>query len=308
MQATIFSSRRDFIRYSAALLGGVSLTPLKPAAGYKPRLCFSTLGCPDWDFEQITTFAADHGYQGIEIRGIQRELDLVKCPVFSTAGARASSLQRMKEQKLSFTGLGSSATLHYKDMSKRQTNLEEGKRFIDLAAQLKCPYVRVFPNNFPKDQGREETFELIKSGLLYLSDHARGSGVDVLLETHGDLVQSNDLQEIMKEVNSKKIGLIWDISNMWTVTGEAPADVYSRLKKYIRHVHVKDAVKENGKLRYTFVGKGEVPVFNALDLLANDNYKGYLSFEWEKLWHPEIETPELALADYPKAIKAHFNP
>ena len=115
-----------------------------------------------------------------------------------------------------------------------------------------------------------------------------------------------DLEKIMKEVGSSKIGLIWDISNMWTVRGEVPSIVYPVLKKYIRHVHVKDAIKEEGKLRYTFLGKGQVPVFEGIDLLARDKYKGYYSFEWEKLWHPEIAEPELALADYPKAMKAHF--
>jgi sugar phosphate isomerase/epimerase len=148
--------------------------------------------------------------------------------------------------------------------------------------------------------------DLIKAGLLELSAHAKGSGVEVLMETHGDLVYLADLAKIMKEVNSPKIGLIWDISNMWTVTGEAPATVYPTLKKYIRHVHIKDAIKEEGKLRYTFLGKGQVPIFEGIDLLARDNYKGFYSFEWEKLWHPEIAEPELALADYPKAMKAHF--
>ncbi len=288
------------------MLGGLLYLPAFAKTGYSPKLSFSTLGCPDWNFDKITAFAAEHGYKGLEIRGIQRELDLVKSPVFSSASARSLTMARMKEKGLRFVGLGSSSTLHFKEAVKRKAQLEDGKRFIDLAEQLNCPYVRVFPNNFPKEQTKEETMDLIKAGLLELSTHAKGSGVEVLMETHGDLVYMADLEKIMKEVGSSKIGLIWDISNMWTVTGEAPSMVYPVLKKYIRHVHVKDAIKEEGKLRYTFLGKGQVPVFEGIDLLARDKYKGYYSFEWEKLWHPEIAEPELALADFPKAMKAHF--
>lgn len=288
------------------MLGGLLYLPAFAKTGYSPKLSFSTLGCPDWNFDKITAFAAEHGYKGLEIRGIQRELDLVKSPVFSSASARSLTMARMKEKGLRFVGLGSSSTLHFKEAVKRKAQLEDGKRFIDLAEQLNCPYVRVFPNNFPKEQTKEETMDLIKAGLLELSTHAKGSGVEVLMETHGDLVYMTDLEKIMKEVGSSKIGLIWDISNMWTVTGEAPSMVYPVLKKYIRHVHVKDAIKEEGKLRYTFLGKGQVPVFEGIDLLARDKYKGYYSFEWEKLWHPEIAEPELALADFPKAMKAHF--
>lgn len=306
MQGKHNLTRRQFIQTSGILLGGIAAFPAWASMKEQPKLSFSTLGCPDWSFEKITGFAAANGYTGIEVRGIQRELDLVKSPIFSSAAARAETKNRMKQNRLSFVGLGSSSTLHFKDAATRKAQLEDGKRFIDLAEQLDCPNVRVFPNNFPKEQSKAESMELIKAGLLELAEHAKGSRVSVLMETHGDLVYVDDLEAIMKQVNHPKLGLIWDISNMWTITGESPSLVYPRIKKHIRHVHVKDAVKEGGKLRYTFLGKGEVPVFEAIDLLANDNYRGYYSFEWEKLWHPEIAEPELALADFPKAMKAHF--
>lgn len=306
MQGKHNLTRRQFIQTSGILLGGIAAFPAWASMKEQPKLSFSTLGCPDWSFEKITGFAAANGYTGIEVRGIQRELDLVKSPIFSSAAARAETKNRMKQNRLSFVGLGSSSTLHFKDAATRKAQLEDGKRFIDLAEQLDCPNVRVFPNNFPKEQSKAESMELIKAGLLELAEHAKGSRVSVLMETHGDLVYVDDLEAIMKQVNHPKLGLIWDISNMWTITGESPSLVYPKIKKHIRHVHVKDAVKEGGKLRYTFLGKGEVPVFEAIDLLANDNYRGYYSFEWEKLWHPEIAEPELALADFPKAMNAHF--
>jgi hypothetical protein len=63
----------------------------------------------------------------------------------------------------------------------------------------------------------------------------------------------------------------------------------------------------NDKINYVRLKEGEVPIFEAIDLLAKDGYKGYYSFEWEKLWHPEIEDPELAIADYAKVMNEHFN-
>ena len=102
-------------------------------------------------------------------------------------------------------------------------------------------------------------------------------------------------------------GLVWDISNMWTVTKEPPVEVYALLKKYIRHTHIKDATLVNGKPSYTLLGRGEVPIFEAIDVLEKNKYKGFYSFEWEKLWHPEILEPEIALADYPVEMKKHFN-
>ncbi len=54
------------------------------------------------------------------------------------------------------------------------------------------------------------------------------------------------------------------------------------------------------------LGNGEAPIFEGIDTLSKGGYNGYFSFEWEKLWHPEIAEPEIALADYPKKMKDHF--
>ena len=300
------SSRRKFLQSSAVLVAtAVAGTSFK-LKKTSPLLSFSTLGCPDWPFKKIVDFAAANDYKGIEVRGILRQLDLPKCNEFSSAENRAATVKLMEEKGLRFVDLGSSATLHFKDAATRQKNLDDGRRFIDLAQQINCPYIRVYGNNFPKEQDRNETMDLVITGLTELGNHAKASGVKVLMETHGDFVKIADLEKIMQATAHPNVGLIWDISNMWTVTKEPPAEAYKKLKKYIYHTHIKDAAMVDGKLQYKFLGQGEVPIFEAMEILVRDEYKGYYSYEWEKLWHPELAEPELALADYPRAVKAHF--
>jgi sugar phosphate isomerase/epimerase len=301
------STRREFLQTSAMLAASAVIGSSFDFKKKKPLLSFSTLGCPDWSYQQITDFAVKHGYKGIEIRGILRQMDLPKCNEFNTAENRSATMAMMKEKGLQFADLGSSATLHFAEGAEREKNLDEGKRFIDLAQQINCPYIRVFPNNFPKGQERSATIDLIIKGLVDLGDHAKDSHVTVLMETHGELVKSEDLEVIMRSAEHPNVGLVWDPVNMWTVTKESPSAVYPKLKKYIRHTHIKDAKLAGDKLEYKFLGEGETPVFEAIDLLAKGGYKGFYSFEWEKLWHPEIADPEIAFADYPKKMKQHFN-
>lgn len=299
------SSRREFLQSSALLLGAMACSSFDQPKKNQ-LLSFSTLGCPDWSFENIVAFAVKHNYQALEVRGLLREMDLTKSKQFNSAESRAETLKLMKDSGLKFIGLGSSATLHFSGATERQKNLDEGRRFIDLAQAIDCPYVRVFPNNFPKEQEKTMTLDLITKGLLQLAEHAKGSKVSVLMETHGDLVRTDDLLTIMNGASHKQTGLVWDISNMWTITKDSPAEVYKKIKKYIRHTHIKDATMVNGKPQYVLLGKGEVPIFQALDELEKGGYEGYYSFEWEKLWHPEIAEPEVALADYPNVIREHF--
>lgn len=297
------TNRRAFLQSAALLLAGTMVSYSFDFKKKKPLLSFSTLGCPDWSFEKITDFAVQHAYQGLEIRGLQRQMDLTKCSEFSTTQSRKATVKLMQDKGLHFVGLGSSSTLHFAGATERKKNLDEGRRFIDLADEIDCPYIRVFPNNFPKEQERNQTIDLITQGLLELAGHARGSKVSVLMETHGDLVKTDDLLIIMNAAQHKHASLVWDITNMWTVTKEPPAEVYQKLKKYIRHTHIKDAKMVSGKPQYTLLGQGEVPIFAAIDELIKDNYKGYYSFEWEKLWHPELAEPEIALAHYPNAMR-----
>jgi sugar phosphate isomerase/epimerase len=270
------------------------------------KLSFSTLGCPDWSFDKIIDFARDNHYTGIEVRGILREMDLTKVPEFSGPDAIALTLNKMKDRGLFFVDLGSSAALHFPAGEERTKNLDEAKRFIDLADKLYCPYVRVFPNQLPKDRDREESLKLIIQGLRELGEYASKTNVSVLLESHGELIYTKDLLTVMEGAKHPHVGLVWDICNMWFATRESPQEVYAVLKPYIRHTHIKDLKIVNGKEEYVLLGTGIVPIFQGIDLLYRNAYPGYYSFEWEKLWHPEILDPKIALANYPVAMKKHF--
>ena len=300
------TSRKEFLQSSALLLGATLVGKKLDLIKDKQLLAFSTIGCPDWSLSKIVDFAWKHNYNGIEVRGLKREINLPKCPEFSNAAIQ-STLNLMKDKKLKFVGLGSSCKLHFGEGAEREKNMAEGKAFIDLAQQLNCPNIRVFPDLLPKDRDKDEVMDFIVKGLLELGSYAKASGTMVLMETHGDLVWAHDIDEIMKKAAHSNVGLVWDFCNMWTITKEPPAETYRLLRKYIHHTHIKDAKLVDGKPKYTRLGQGDVPVAEAIEALVKGGYKGYYSFEWEKLWHPDLEDPETALADYPVAMAKYFN-
>ena len=299
-------TRREFLHTSPALLGLAWGDFSFSAKKYQPKLAFSTLGCPKWSFETIVKCAVDNGYQGIEIRGIQGQLDLPLCPEFSTPARLVASKQLVESNQLRIVDLGASAQMHHADPTKRKKQLDDARRFIDLAQQLNCPNVRVFPDDLPKDQDEKMTLDLIAQGLLELGEYAKGSGVKILLESHGKVVSTERLLSIMRAAEHPQVGLIWDVYNMWSVTKEAPKMVHQQLKKYICHVHLKDARQVVDKHEYVLLGEGEAPLTEAIRALSKDKFAGYYSFEWEKMWHPEIAEPEVAIPHYAKAVKGYF--
>lgn len=301
------SNRRLFLQTAASALAVTLAAPSFSRQKSKPLLSFSTLGCPRWTLNQILTCAVENGYQGVELRGLQGELDLPKCPEFRTPESIKTTRQLFEDKGVQLVDLGSSAQLHHAEPGKRLAQLDHAKRFIELAGQLNCPHVRVFPDDLPKEQDREKSIELIINGLLELGTFANNSPVSVLLESHGKVVDSALLSRIMTAAKHPHVGLIWDVVNMWSVTKEPPKQVYATLKNYIRHVHLKDLkLLADDRHQYTLFGEGEAPLAEALTALGDGGYKGYYSFEWEKMWHPELAEPEVAFPHFAKAIRKYI--
>jgi sugar phosphate isomerase/epimerase len=305
--------RRGFLR---TLAGSVTATTLartawasddaKPAtARRRLPLAFSTLGCPAWEWPRILDEADRMGYAALELRGIQGEMDLTRRPEFQGPELK-ENLDRLAARGLRISDLGSSAEMHHPEGPTRTAQLDEGRRFIDLAHALGAPYVRVFGNKLAPGEERRATVERVVAGLRALGEHAKGSGVGVLVESHGDFTRSADLLEILTSAGMPNVGLLWDAHHTVTSGGEAPADTFRALGRFIRHTHLKDSRPDGDGVRYVLTGEGTVPVKAIVKVLVDGGYQGFYCFEWEKKWHPEIEEPEIAFPHYARVMTAYL--
>src|SRR6266516_3039414 len=284
------TTRRQFGGTAAALL-------LPWQAPKRLPLGFSTLGCPTWPWPRILDFAAEHQFAAVELRGIQTNMDLTKVPEF--APDRLGEVRtQVAALGLSVSCLGASAQMHDMDPAKHAAQLDEARRFIDLAQALGAPYVRVFGNEYVAGVPRDQMLAHIAGALHGLSDHANGKGVTVLIESHGAFTDSPALLEILQKADSPNVALLWDAHHTFVSGKEQPEDTVRQLGGFIRHTHLNDSVPAGNDRRYVLTGTGEVPVKRQIAALAKIGYRGFYSFEWEKRWHPEIEEPERAIAHY----------
>jgi sugar phosphate isomerase/epimerase len=238
-----------------------------------------------------------HGFPAIELRGLQEHVDITKHPELAPerlVGVR----QQLDDCGVTVTCLGSSAVMHERDRYVGIRQVLDAIRYIDLAHALGAPYVRVFGDRYLPDEPREATRERIAATLRGLGEYARGQGVTVLIESHGDFTDSPSLREILQRADSPGVALLWDAHHTFVTSSEPPAETVARVGRWIRHTHLKDSVPATTGRRYVLTGTGEVPVQEQIEVLAKAGYGGFYSFEWEKRWHPEIEEPEVAIAHY----------
>lgn len=299
-------TRREFVAGSAGGAASLALRRIAWAADTKERLplAFSTLGCPAWEWPKILEFAESHGFAAIELRGLMGSMDLPARPEFAPERI-AQTKKEIAAHGLKIANIGSSSALHDADPAKRAPQLADAKRFIDLASALGSPYVRVFGNEIKGP--KEEIVARVAAGLHELGEYAGLRGVTVIIESHGDFVDSPTLKEVLTRADSPHAALLWDAHHTYAVGHEQPEYTVHELGSWIRHTHVKDSVPAGKERKYVLTGRGDVPIQRQVQALQKIGYKGYFCFEWEKAWHPDLEDPEIALADYAEVVGAYFH-
>ena len=259
-------------------------------------ITFSTLACPAWSIEMIIEKASEFGYDGIEWRGgSQGHIQ----PIISTS--QITDLQKASANAGVFALAITAYTSFVSPLTnERHANIDELRRYADLAAELDAPYVRAFLGELPNDVILDSSiYENISDCLNTAADYAESVGVKVAIEPHDDFVRSSTIVPILNRVQHPGLRVIWDIGNTFAAD-EEPAQGFELFKDRIAYIQVKDGKKLDGAWQLCPLGQGDVPLGQAFKLLLASGYEGAFSVEWEYAWHSELDPPEIAL---PAALK-----
>ncbi|HTR93226.1 MAG TPA: sugar phosphate isomerase/epimerase [Trebonia sp.] len=264
---------------------------MREAAINSPRLAFSTLAFPDADLVTVVSLGRSWGYDGVELRLIDGELI---DPAMGSAD-RARVKRTLDAAGLPVVAVDSSIQLTGEDPGT------ELRQFLELASEWQAPLVRVFGGPLPGDDAaRRAGLEAAARVLAAAAPVAERLGVSIGVETHDAFCASATVAELLALVDSAAVGAVWDSHHPHRV-GESPADVWANLGPRILLAQVKDALPDPARddgWQLVLLGEGEVPVRDMLGLLAAGSYRGWVSVEWEKRWHPEIAEPEVALPQH----------
>lgn len=261
------------------------------------KLSISTLGCPTWSFDKIISEYKKIGVCGIEVRGINGTMNFAEIPEFSDDNT-TKTLNILKENGMELVGFGASSSFH--DKEKHEKNISEAMLTVDYAKKLGVPRIRVFGNNVLPDDPDGSIVNIIE-GLSRVCEYAEGSGVTVCLEIHGDINTAERLEKIINALKKyRSFAILWDVCHTFTAYENDIDEVYEVIKPYVDHVHIKDAVRENGKTVIRTLGEGKINVEGIVKRLIADGYDGYFSFEHEKVWHKDLPEPEV---EFPKFVE-----
>lgn len=260
------------------------------------KLAFTNLACPAWTIEQVAEAASSLGYDAVELRLLDGEV--IDPAVDAAAVGRAVAVCR--GQGVEVCAFDTSCRFNHSDPDERARQVAELLRWIVLAEKAQVPMLRVFGGQGEPGHSAGEENAWVAESLRQAAPEAERRGVTVALETHDAFSSVRRVAAVLNAVDSPRIAALWDSHHPYRV-GESAEDVVEALGPRIAHVHVKDARRaglDGANWQLVLVGEGEVPVREQLAALRQGGYAGYVSVEWEKKWHPEIENPEVALPQH----------
>ena len=259
------------------------------------KLAFSTLGCPDWTFEEIYATAKDMGLSGIEVRGIGNEMHAPLIRPFLPQNI-AQTKKQLNDAGMEIPMLTSSVCIGSKG-GLTEKYIVETKEYIDLAQKLGTPFIRVLCSKNPEPD-TEIDLDFLAEVYSRICKYGEEKGVTPLIETNGALANSTVMASLLCRVKCANRGVLWDIHHPFRYFGEAPEKTVANLTHEIKYLHVKDSVMKNGRVQYRMMGYGDVPVLDALTALKAAGYDGYISLEWVKRWNPDLEEPGVVFAHF----------
>lgn len=291
------------------------------------KISFSTLACPNWNWHDVLRHGPAYGYDGVEIRQLGGDTNLLGVEDLLE---ECWDQRRRELEYANFRVCGLASSIKFDAAAHQEVDeqIAVGKGYLRLGQALGAQFIRVFGDTLPpvgESARRERILQQIVDGLKRLGDEAAAFGIQILLETHGDFTSSPIAAEVMSRVDHPMVGLVWDTHHAWRFDDEPLAETWARIRPWVRHTHWKDSVTigeveltERQKhaavaatllmsghkhADYVLFRGGEFPAAECLQLLLSGGYSGWHSLEWEKMWHPELLGPEIALPLFPGKLR-----
>lgn len=227
------------------------------------------------DLKEAIALAQEHGMSGVELRSVENTpIDQIP-------------MERLKEYKqwLDAAGLKvcNLASSFFKCLPREAGGeIDKLRRLCDAADILECRTIRGFVF-FADENGPEVTDEMVTL-FTPAVDMLQARGKQLLIEADPSVNTTNHaaVAAFLERLNSHAVGAIYDPGNdIFDPGREVPyPDGYEAVKKWVRHVHIKDAIRdENGAPRCVCVGTGWVDYPGLVRALCRDGYDGWMSLE-----------------------------
>jgi sugar phosphate isomerase/epimerase len=246
-------------------------------AAYSYRDYLTGKKSPKLDLFDFVNLAADMALDGVEPtsyyfpRDVTSDyLDRLKLHAFSLG------------LDISGTAVGNNFCLPPGPKRDEQITLVE--RWIDNAAELDAPVIRIFAGNVAKGSTEEQAVGWAIDGIKSVLPYAAKKGIVLALENHGGITATPaQIMKLVSAIDSPNFGVNLDTGNF---RGSDPYAEIAQLAPYAMNVQVKTEIQ-----RGSGHPKEAADLARIVGILREANYSGYVVLEYEAADDPMKAIP-----------------
>ena len=290
--------RRDFIKQSATITGGITLTGLGHPIilGSNTNKSFK-ISLAEWSLHRsLQSKEIDH-LDFYSIAKNKFDISAVEY-VNSFFFDKARNLTYLKEMKMRADDLGVKSLLIMcdgegnigdPDSNKRTQAVENHYKWAEAAQYLGCHSIRVNARSFGT---YNDQIELATDGLRRLTEFCDTLGINTIVENHGGLSSNGKwLSAVMKKVDHPRVGTLPDFGN-FKLEEDKWYDRYKGMKEIMPYAKAVSAKSHEFDKHGNETG---TDYFKMMKIVLNAGYHGYVGIEYEGTRHSEMEGIQLTL-------------
>ncbi len=227
-------------------------------------------------YEDLVRIAVETGTDGI---------DMTVYWLPSTSDDYLLSLRRLAyRNRVEIYSIGTRVRLAQATAELRQQQLDELKKWLDVAQRVGATHVRVFGGDTPAGATLEQALGFAAETLKRGAELAGARGLILGVEDDGGITDfAKETIEIVKRADSPWAGMNLDIGNF------RPPAVYDQIEMSIPYAvstHIKTTIAlDDGKTR------GPMDLDRVFRMFAAHGYRGYMGLEYEANSDPATEVP-----------------
>ncbi len=209
-------------------------------AAYSYRDYLTGKKSPKLDLFEFMDLAADLALDGVEPTSYYFPPDVT-----------FDYINRLKRQAFSL-GLDISGTAVGNNFclppgARRDEQIALVELWIDRAAELDAPVIRIFAGNVARGTSEEQAVTWAIDGINAVLPHAVKKGIVLALENHGGITSTPEqLFKLVKAIDSPNFGVNLDTGNFH---GSNPYGEIAQLAPYAMNVQVKTEIRRSGASR-----------------------------------------------------------
>jgi len=166
------------------------------------------------------------------------------------------------------------------DTKKRLKGIENHYKWVEAAHFLGCHAIRV---NLRGGKNKQEAMKTSIDSLNRLSDFAKGSNINILVENHGGFSSDGDwMTKVFSQVSNKNTGTLPDFGNFCIERKEDKCiNEYDRYKGMEQLLVYAKAVSAKSNIFDAEGNEKNIDYYRIMKMVKEVGYKGFVGVEFE---------------------------